>query len=147
MEDKKNYYTDNDYCDNRLEEVKKPYTQFSKRIIAFCFVNLLAVEIFVMVMVVLTRDTSVLPYFITSIVVQMLGAIIWYLKNSEAEKKARISAEVERMKLGGVPKESFDKILSDITDKVEEYEPDTYYKGNEGTPNIVTPVDNFESFG
>lgn len=139
-------YLDNDYCDKRLDEVKKPYVQFSKKMIVFCIVNLLAVELFVMIMVVLTKDTSVLPYFITSLAVQFLGCCVWYFKNSEAEKRARIDAEVERMKLQGkIPIEAFDKALSDINDKIEA-EPETFYKedSNSYAENIVTPVKSFD---
>lgn len=146
MEDKKNDYLDNDYCDNRLEEVKKPYMQFSKKMITFCIVNLLIVEAFVMVMVTISKDTSVLPYFITSLAVQFLGCCVWYFKNSEAEKRARIDAEVERMKLQGkVPKEAFDKALSAIGDKIES-EPETYYKEDSNSYSnveIVSPVEDF----
>lgn len=145
---KKSDYLDNDYCDNRLDEVKKPYMQFSKKMIVFCIINLLIIELFVMVMVVLTKDTSVLPYFITSLAVQFLGVGVWYLKNSEAEKRARIDAEVERMKLQGkVPIEAFDKALSDIGDKIEA-EPETYYKEDSNSyssaPEVIrTPVKSF----
>jgi hypothetical protein len=146
MSENKNDYLNDKYCDDRLEEVKKPYTQFSKKIITFCFVNLIIVEAFVMVMVVISSDTSVLPYFITSLMVTLLGAIVWYLKNSEAEKKARIDAEVERMKLQGrIPKEAFDKALSDISNKIES-EPETYYKEDSNSypeVNIVSPINTF----
>lgn len=139
-------YLDNDYCDARLGEVEKPYVQFSKKMIVFCIVNLLIIEIFVMVMVVITNDTSVLPYFITSLCVQFLGVGVWYLKNSEAEKRARIDAEVERMKMQGkVPKEAFDKMLSDVNELIEA-EPETYYKEDSGMyTDFVKPIDSFES--
>ena len=93
-----------------------------------------------MFMIFTTKDTSVLPYLITSLAVQFLGCVIWYLKNSEAEKKVRIEAEMERMKL--VSKNAvttiIDKVKSDIEDV--ESEPDTFYKGNDDSVAVNTGV-------
>ena len=139
-------YLDNDYCDKRLDEVKKPYVQFSKKMIAFLIINLLVIEAFVMYMIFITRDTSTMPYLITGIAATIVTSFVWYFKNSEAEKRARIDAEVERMKMQGkVPIEAFDKALSDINDKIEA-EPETFYKedSNSYAENIVTPVKSFD---
>lgn len=146
---KKSDYLDNDYCDNRLEEVKKPYVQFSKKMIAFLIINLLVIEAFVMYMIFITKDTSTMPYLITGIAATIVTSFVWYFKNSEAEKRARIDAEVERMKLQGkVPIEAFDKALSDIGDKIEA-EPETYYKEDSNSyssaPEVIrTPVKSFD---
>lgn len=125
-----------DEVNNRIDKVKKPYVQFSKKIVGLLIGNLIVIELFVMYMTYITRDTSSMPYLITGIAVTMATGVIWYLKNSEAEKKARIDAEVERMKFLGVIPKAFDTILSNSN---ENDIPDTYYKGTEGSDNIVTP--------
>lgn len=102
-----------DELDVRLENVKKPYVQFSKKIIFVLLSNLIIIEAFFMYMVYKTEDTSILPYLITGIAATIITGVIWYLKNSEAEKKCRIDAEIERMKFQGIiPKEAFDDKLS-----------------------------------
>lgn len=110
MEDKKN-----------IEEVTKPYVQFSKKLVSFLLVNLIVIELFTMGMCVWLRDLSPVPYLITSIAATMLSGVIWYLKNSEAEKKARINAEIEKLKI---------EKQNTLEFEVEE-EPDTYYKESE----------------
>lgn len=86
----------------RWNKTSKPYTQTSKKIVGFCLLNFLIVELFAMVMVWKTSEMEVISILITSIAVTCLGAIIWYMKNSEAEKKARINMELERMKINKV---------------------------------------------
>lgn len=108
----------------QIKRVSKPYTQFSKQFVKWSLVNLIIIEIFVMVMIYRTGDTSQLAYLITGLAVEMLGVGIWYMKNSEAEKKARINAEVERMKMSGIVGEPFD------TQMDYSNQPDTYYQGN-----------------
>lgn len=108
----------------QIKRVSKPYTQFSKQFVKWSLVNLIIIEIFVMVMIYRTGDTSQLAYLITGLAVEMLGVGIWYMKNSEAEKKARINAEVERMKMSGIVGEPFDTQM-DYSNS-----PDTYYQGN-----------------
>lgn len=110
MKDKKN-----------IEEVTKPYVQFSKKLVSFLLVNLIVIELFTMGMCVWLRDLSPVPYLITSIAATMLSGVIWYLKNSEAEKKARINAEIEKLKI---------EKQNTLEFEVEE-EPDTYYKESE----------------
>lgn len=85
---------------DRIESISKKYTQFSKKVVAFCLINLVAIELFAMVMIARTGDTSQIGFLITSIAVECVGCVIWYMKNSEGEKKARIQAEIERAKLG-----------------------------------------------
>lgn len=100
----------------KVESVSKPYVQFSKKIIAFLLINLIIIEVFTMFICIWLRDLSPVSYLITSIAATMLSGVIWYMKNSEAEKKARINAEIEKYKV--------DKNLEfEIED-----EPDTYYK-------------------
>ena len=82
-----------------LSELSKGYTQFSKRVVLLCVTNLIVIEIFSMWMIYSTLDTTQISYLITSIALECLGAIIWYMKNSEAEKKARIASEIEKMKI------------------------------------------------
>lgn len=124
---------------NQIQEFTKPYVQFSKRVIRFCILNLIAIEIFVMFMVFITKDTGVLPYLITSLAVQFLGCVVWYLKNSEAEKKVRIEAEIERMKL--VSKTNVNDIMDKVRTHVNpEDTPDTFYKGNEGEMGVNTDI-------
>lgn len=117
----------------------KPYVQFSKKIIRFCILNLMIIEAFAMYMIFVTRDTAVLPYLITSLAVQFLGCVVWYLKNSEAEKKARIDAEMERMRL--VSQNATNAVLEKVKCATNpEAEPDTYYKGNEGNVEVNTGI-------
>jgi len=107
--------------EERITRVKKPYVQFSKKIIFILILNLAIIEAFFMYMVYTTGDTSILPYLITGIAATIVTGVIWYLKNSEAEKKYRIDAEVERMKLQGIiPKEAFDEKLSDISNDIQD---------------------------
>lgn len=122
----------------QIEEVKKPYVQFSKKMVGFLLGNMLVIELFVMFMIYTTKDTSSMPYLITGIAATALGGGIWYMKNSEAEKKARISAEVERMKFLKVIPEAFDDVLSESNENVV---PDTYYKGSEGDVNDISQPD------
>lgn len=125
-----------DEVNSQIDKVKKPYVQFSKKMMTFFLGNMLFIELFVMYMIFTTKDTSTMPYLITGIAAAAMGVGVWYLKNSEAEKKARINAEVERMKFLGVIPKAFDTVLSNSN---ENDTPDTYYKGNEGENNIVTP--------
>ena len=83
----------------RWNKTSKPYTQTSKKVVAFCLINFLIVEIFTMIMIWKTGDTEQIMYLVTSIAVTCLGTIIWYMKNSEAEKKARINMELEKLKM------------------------------------------------
>lgn len=83
----------------RWNKTSKPYTQTSKKVVGFCLIDFLIVEIFAMIMIWRTGDTEQIMYLITSIAITCLGAVIWYMKNSEAEKKARINMELERLKM------------------------------------------------
>ena len=122
-----------------VSESIKPYIQFSKKIIRFCILNLIIIEVFVMYMIFVTKDTGVLPYLITSLAVQFLGCVVWYLKNSEAEKKSRIEAEMERMRL--VSKNAASTVMEKVRGVTNpEVEPDTYYKGNEGDVAVNTDI-------
>lgn len=84
---------------SNIPSIEKKYTQFSKKVVTFCLINLIAAEVFVAVMICKSGDTSSLSYFLTSISIECLGCIIWYMKNSESEKVARINAEIEKEKL------------------------------------------------
>lgn len=84
---------------SRVQEVEKKYVQFSKKVVFLCLLNLIAIEVFAMVLIWQTKDTSQISYLITSIAVECLGGIIWYMKNSEAEKTARIQAEVDMARM------------------------------------------------
>ena len=117
---------DTEEYDNRIEKVSKPYTQFSKKIVLLCVLNLIMIEMFAMWMIYKSGDTSVISYLITSIAVECIAAVVWYMKNSEAEKKARISAEVERMKTMKILPKPFDTEISVGS------EPDTYLSQKDG---------------
>jgi hypothetical protein len=107
------------------QEIEKKYTQFSKKVVLMCVFNLFAIEIFSMVMMWKTQDTSQISYLITSIAVECLGCVVWYMKNSETEKKTRIQAEVEKEKLksGGNPNpssESGSSFDAGVTDNIDD---------------------------
>lgn len=115
--------------EEKLAHTAKPYVQFSKRMISFLIGNLIVIELFVMFMVVKTYDMTPVPYLVTSIAATLLGGVIWYMKNSEAEKKARISAEIEKFKIAEMSK----KALVETVNKsfsIED-EPDTYFRESE----------------
>lgn len=99
---KKKLEKESKYIDNRIDEVSGNYVQFSKKFVLLCILNLVMIEIFAMVMIFKTNDTSQISYLITSIAATCLSVGIFYMKNSESEKKARINAEIERMKLEGI---------------------------------------------
>lgn len=84
-----------------INKLYNRYSQFSKFVVAFCTLNLVVVEAYIMILLWKTKDTSQISYLVTSIAATCLGTVIWYMKNSESEKKARIAAEVERMKVSG----------------------------------------------
>lgn len=121
-------FKNKDTEETKIDNISKPYTQFSKKIIAFLLGNLIVIEVFVMSMCIWLRDMSPVPYLITSIAATILSGIVWYLKNSEAEKKARIQAEVDKMK---------------IRNAIIENEPDTYYKESEHIDDIDVSGNNF----
>lgn len=81
---------------NRAE---KKYVQFSKKVVMLCIANLFLIEFFTMWMIIKFGDTSQLSYLVTAIAAECLGCVIWYMKNSETEKKARIQAEVDMKKI------------------------------------------------
>lgn len=112
--------------EKNIEEVTKPYVQFSKKLISFLLVNLIVIELFTMGMCIWLKDLSPVPYLITSIAATMLSGVIWYLKNSEAEKKARINAEIEKLKI---------EKKGTLEFEIEE-EPDTYYKESEHPEDV-----------
>lgn len=114
-----------DEKDKKIESVSKPYVQFSKKVIAFLLINLIVIEVFTMFICIWLRDLSPVSYLITSIAATMLSGVIWYMKNSEAEKKARINAEIEKYKV--------DKGLEF---EIEE-EPDTYYKSDDSSDEAL----------
>lgn len=78
---------------------EKKYIQFSKIVVAMCLINLFVIEFFSMWMIYRFGDTSQISYLITAIAAECLACVVWYMKNSEAEKKARIQAEVDKAKL------------------------------------------------
>lgn len=103
--------------DNIKNEVKeKKHIQFSKKVVTMCVANLIAIEVFAMVMIYRTGDTSQLMYLITAIAAECLGSVIWYMKNSETEKKEKIRAEVERLRV------EFQKNLNNPENPIEEKE-------------------------
>lgn len=104
----------------RWDKTSKPYIQTSKKVVMFCLFDFLIVEIFTMVMIWRTAATDQIMYLITSIAITCLGAVIWYMKNSEAEKKARINVELERMKLKKVLKENAKEEDEDTEDVAPE---------------------------
>jgi hypothetical protein len=81
------------------DKVTKKYTQFSKKVVALCIVNLFAIEVFAMYMIAKTDATDQISYLVTAIAAECLACVVWYMKNSEGEKKARIQAEIEKEKL------------------------------------------------
>lgn len=85
--------------DSKKEKKEKKYVQFSKKVVMLCIANLFLIEFFSMWMIIKFGDTSQLSYLITAIAAECLGCVIWYMKNSETEKKARIQAEVDMKKL------------------------------------------------
>lgn len=114
-----------DELNSRIQKSTKRYVQFSKKMMTFFIILLLAIVIFAMVMSVVLLSEGIVNSLITCIAVTVLGAAIWYFKNSEAEKKSRITAEVERMKLeyrksGEIIDEPFDKVLAELNKPVED---------------------------
>ena len=83
---------------DKIEGISKKYTQFSKKVVLICLINLFAIELFAMVMIWRTGDTSQISFLVTAIAAECLACVVWYMKNSEGEKKARIQAEIEKMK-------------------------------------------------
>lgn len=91
--------------DTKSSNTEKPkkHVQFSKKVVILCISNLFLIEFFSMWMIFKFGDTSQLSYLITAIAAECLGCVIWYMKNSETEKKARIQAEVDMKKIDNYP--------------------------------------------
>lgn len=91
--------------DTKSSNTEKPkkHVQFSKKVVILCTSNLFLIEFFSMWMIFKFGDTSQLSYLITAIAAECLGCVIWYMKNSETEKKARIQAEVDMKKIDNYP--------------------------------------------
>ena len=106
----------------RIDKVSKPYTQFSKKFVILCLLNLLLIEVFAMLMIYKTGDLSPLTYLISGLAVDLLAVGVFYFKNSESEKKARIHAEMVRLRMVGAENsESFDtKLTDDVFKSIEE---------------------------
>lgn len=119
-----------DKLQETYQKVSKPYVQFSKKIIGMLICNLFFIEVFAAVMAWRCADTTLTGILVTSVAVECLGGVIWYMKNSEAEKKARVEASIERMKL--LSKEVLDKItLSSVEEISEETLNNLYDVANE----------------
>lgn len=97
----------------------KKYVQTSKKVVAFCLLNLLVIEIYTMIMAAVNKDMSIVGYLITAVAAECLATVVWYMKNSEAEKTARIQMEIEEIKL----KHNKDNQLNevDIKNMIAEY--------------------------
>lgn len=116
---------------NKLNKSKKPkrYIQKSQIFIFILLILLLSIVIYAMIMGVVLRSTNIVIYLVTSIAATALGATIWYMKNSESEKKARFQYMIERDKLSG-------KVNTDYSG-----DPDTFYTDSSDTQNIDKPAE------
>lgn len=114
-----------DKLQETYQKVSKPYVQFSKKIIGMLICNLFFIEVFAAVMAWRCADTTLTGILVTSVAVECLGGVIWYMKNSEAEKKARVGASIERMKL--LSKEVLDKITLSAVEDISEETLDNLY--------------------
>lgn len=121
---------------DKIEGISKKYTQFSKKVVLICLFNLLAIELFAMVMIWRTGDTSQISFLVTAIAAECLACVVWYMKNSEGEKKARIQAEIERMKHEGNSKNASIDTPNFVADnEIPNYGSETFYESETEIPS------------
>ena len=97
---KKDYLTE-ELLDVRREQSygKKPFLQFSKIILGFLLLNILFIEIYSLRLMEEQKNLTSLYALIGLAGGETITGVIWYMKNSAAEKVALANKEIQLIKL------------------------------------------------